>query len=275
MTRQRGHRPAVNSAAPDSDEPIESEGRRAAATRNGAAPLDLIAYRLGSTTVPIIPAPAKRDWMTATDKQFANRCLPMLIANQYGWLILNNAAFRAEWSGSNDISGLSVSYDSGSWELAGSHFGYGILTWSIPFLFKTPPGYNLLVRGPANCPRDAISPLEGIVESDWSSSTFTMNWKFTAPFTTVKFEVGEPICMIVPQYRADLENFQPRIRNLDADPGLKTQHMAWAESRKEFLGQRLPGWQKNYFQGKHVTGEPSNQPHQTRLHVSEFQSDVE
>jgi hypothetical protein len=36
-----------------------------------------------------------------------------------------------------------------------SHFGSGILTWNVPYLFRTPPGYNLLVRGPANWPKDA------------------------------------------------------------------------------------------------------------------------
>src|SRR3712207_8402233 len=36
---------------------------------------------------------------------------------------------------------------------ARSHFGSGILTWNLPFLFRTPPGYNLHVRGPANWDR--------------------------------------------------------------------------------------------------------------------------
>ena len=58
---------------------------------------------------------------------------------------------------------------------AASHFGSGILTVTVGYLFRTPPGYNLYIRGPANLPKDGIAPLEGIVETDWSEATFTMN----------------------------------------------------------------------------------------------------
>jgi Family of unknown function (DUF6065) len=43
-------------------------------------------------------------------------------------------------------------------------------------VFRTPPGCNLYVRGPANSPKDGIAALEGIIETDWSEATFTMNW---------------------------------------------------------------------------------------------------
>jgi Family of unknown function (DUF6065) len=39
-----------------------------------------------------------------------------------------------------------------------SHFGDGIRTWHLPMLFRTPPGYKLLVRGPANYPKEAVYP---------------------------------------------------------------------------------------------------------------------
>ena len=45
--------------------------------------------------------------------------------------------------------------------LPSSHFGNGILTWHLPMLFRTPPGYNLSVRGPANYPKDAVCPFRG------------------------------------------------------------------------------------------------------------------
>ena len=275
MSQQEIHNPPSDAPPSAPGNPVHSANTGSTAPEEEPAPLDLVAYSLGSTTMKIVPAPAKREWMTATDQRFANRCLPLLIANQNGWLVLNNAGFTAEWSGNDALNSVSVTYDSGNWPLAGSYFGYGILTWSIPFVFRTPPGYNMLVRGPANSPKNAISPLEGIVESDWASSTFTMNWKFTAPFTTVRFEVGEPVCMIVPQRREELETFQPRIRTMDSDPELRDRHNAWAQSRKDFLDRHSDGWQKDYFQGKHATGEASEQTHQTRLHLSEFEVDLE
>lgn len=52
-----------------------------------------------------------------------------------------------------------------------SHFGAGVVTFTVPYLFRTPPSYNLHVRGPTNMPKDGIYPLEGIVETDWSQAS--------------------------------------------------------------------------------------------------------
>jgi hypothetical protein len=110
------------------------------------------------------------------------------------------------------------------------------LTWHLPLLFRTPPGYNLLVRGPANYPKDAVYPLEGIVETDWASSTFSMNWKFTRNHMPVRFEVDEPICLIVPQRRAELEEFAPELRHIESDEDLRRKYEFFLRSRHE-LGQ--------------------------------------
>jgi len=102
------------------------------------------------------------------------------------------------WTGDNAVDALSVAYDSAEVPpSAGTYFGYGIITWNIPYLFRTSPDFNLLARGPANPPKDAVCPLEGTVEADWTSATFTMNWKTTRPNTPVRFEADEPICNVV------------------------------------------------------------------------------
>ena len=61
--------------------------------------------------------------------------------------------------GSGNRRGLMIVPDKrdASQLLPASHFGSGILTWHLPLLFRTPPGYDLLVRGPANHPKDAMS----------------------------------------------------------------------------------------------------------------------
>jgi hypothetical protein len=143
--------------------------------------------------------------MNATDEHFANRCLPMLIANQAGWFVLNPRALRVTWTGGNSRDSLRIeSVGGGLPPPAVSHFGHGILTWNLPYLFRTPPGYSLLVRGPANWPKDGIYPLEGIV-AGWSEATFTMNWKVTRPDHSITFEEDEPICMVVPFRVGELE----------------------------------------------------------------------
>jgi hypothetical protein len=243
--------------------------------------LRLTAYRTKPSDVCLAPAPIGRDWMDGTPQRFAHRCLPLLIANQAGWHILSPQKVDLWWSGGGAMSDLHVKQLAGPEPcMAHSHFGSGILTWSFPFLFQTPPGYNLLARGPANCPKDGISPLEGIIETDWASATFTMNWKMTRPMTRISFEIGEPICFIVPQRRGELELFDPVVRDLAEEPELKAHHETWAASRKQFndavktpemLGQQI--WQKHYFSGRHVEDGGTFPEHQTKLALRPFRND--
>lgn len=235
----------------------------------------LTAYHLYDTdpVMKLVPAPSQREWMDETPQKFARRCLPLLIANASGWFCLNSHAIRVTWNGGVDKSALHIEYQQGKGPgYAVSHFGSGILTWNIPFLLKTSPGYNLLVRGPANLPKDGISPLEGVVETDWSSATFTMNWKFTRPHMPVVFAVGEPICMLVPQQRSELEAFTARLRNIAEEKEMHAAYSAWAASRLAFNADlQVPGseatkckWQKDYFQARGI------EEHQTKLALSRF-----
>ncbi|MGO9509083.1 MAG: DUF6065 family protein, partial [Mycobacterium sp.] len=141
----------------------------------------LIGFITGDNAPQITPAPVGRKWMSETVAGWPSRCLPMLIANQSGWELRNPSAFTAMWIGQADDVDVKITpdrRDPGQY-LPLSHFGNGILTWKLPLLFRTPPGYNLLVRGPANYPKDAVCPLEGIVETDWASASFSMSWKLT------------------------------------------------------------------------------------------------
>ena len=130
---------------------------------------------------------------------------------------------------------------------------------------------------PSNWPKDGVQALEGIVETDWTFATFTMNWKITRPDHPVRFDTGEPFCMLVPQRRGELEAFTPKMRDLSSDPALEEGHKAWAESRGRFLAAQRrhepaegqSTWQKHYFQGRSPHGE-SSQAHQTVLSLGSF-----
>jgi hypothetical protein len=76
------------------------------------------------------------------------------------------------WDGSNSPDGLRLEWLGGQCGTATSHFGNEILTWTTPYLFRTPPAINLQVRGPANHPKDGMIALEDIVETDWAMATF-------------------------------------------------------------------------------------------------------
>src|SRR5580692_6476503 len=241
----------------------------------------LIGFITGDHAPPINPAPINRTWMSETRRGWANRCLPLLIANQGGWELRNPSAFTATWMGGNTPADLMIVPDTraAGQLLPASNFGYGILTWHLPILFRTPPGYDLLVRGPANHPKDAVSALEGTVETDWASSSFSMNWKFTRQLMPVRFEVDEPICMIVPQRRAELEEFAPELRPIESDDELRRKHESFLRSRDDAgriqaaadvaAGERLQ-WEGDYTRGRHRRGETGAEDHQTRRHLRSF-----
>jgi hypothetical protein len=243
----------------------------------------LIGFITRDNAPQIIPAPVSRTWMSKqseANKGWPSRCLPMLIANQSGWELRNPCAFTATWFDQDGVDVL-IQPDKHDADqlLPVSHFGNGILSWRLPILFRTPDGYNLLARGPANYPKDAISPLEGIVETDWASQSFSMSWKLTRKLMPVRFEVDEPICMIVPQRRAELEEFAPELRRIESDEDLQRKHESFLRSRsaakqaeqvaRVAAGERVE-WQGDYTRGRHFDGEAGTPDHQTRRHLRSF-----
>jgi hypothetical protein len=269
------------------EERVEPENGAAPAAPSSARGTDLprprdpvlIAHRIASSApMAIEPAPRDRRWLDDTRERFGYRCLPLLIANQAGWFILNPRSFAATWDGGEEKESLTIAYhDASAPHAAVSHFGHGILTWHIPYLFRTPPGVQLLARGPANWPKDGAYPLEGIVETDWTAATFTMNWKLLRPRRAVTFEAGEPICMAVPVALDLLEAVRPEVRPLESDPDLHARYREWSARRAMFLtdlndpasAAAQAGWQKEYFRG--VLPEGASAPsHRTKLKLRPF-----
>ena len=239
----------------------------------------LIAFDVGSAMkTNLVPGKPTRAWMNATPQRFAYRCLPMVIANQWGWMIETQHRVEAIWDGTQPPAGLVVTSNGKEQPIAASsHFGSGVLTFNVGFLFRTPPGFNLHVRGPANWPKDGACALEGIVETDWVDATFTMNWKLTRPHHPVVFEAGEPIAMISPVRRGQLEGFLAEIQPLSRDQETFANYTAWSKSRDSFNADlkvsgsaaKKAGWQKDYTRGRTITGEAAPE-HQTALELKDF-----
>src|SRR5262249_44660759 len=152
--------------------------------------------------------------------RYPYRCLPLVIANQSGWILRNPVGFSARWQGGAAKEDIELRLDTPDNRIL-SHFGSGVITFAVPFLFRTPPGINLWVKGPANWVKDGIQPLEGVVETDWLTSTFTMNWKMTRVREWVRFDKDEPFCMLVPVPRGLIEMLVPRVEPLRDTPEIQ------------------------------------------------------
>lgn len=249
-------------------------------TEEKPKPLKLTAYLIDGREVTLRPAPLERDWMDTTPQRFAYRCLPLNVANAYGWEILCPTGFKATWNGEQAIDAITIETEDGARAPARSHFGAGVLTFYVSCLFRTEPGYDLMVQGPVNRPKDAIAPLQGIVETDWAPYTFTMNWKFTQPEIEIEFEAGEPFCHIFPLRRGEIESFQPEFVPLSSDPDLQGEYREWSVSRRTFNRDlkesgseaQAQGWQKHYYRARDPDGRPVGPAnHRTRLRLPGFE----
>ena len=221
-------------------------------------PPELTCYKLWPTSPELTPGRADRSWMDLTNERYAYRCIPLSIANASGWEIALPFAFEAAWYGGDDLPAIQFrSNDQRVRHMVTSHFGHGVITFHTGWLFQTSPGWAIWARGAPNTVKDGVVALDGLVETDWLPFPFTMNWRFTRP-GIVRFEAGEPFCFITLAPHGLIDEVQPRITTLEADPKLKAAYDAWSASRADF-GKRLADredaavaekWQRTYVQGR-------------------------
>ncbi len=228
----------------------------------------------------IRPAASKRSWMDEAPESFPYRCLPLGIANSHGWEILSPCGFEAVWNGGKVAEDVVLSVDENARPDMSpvALFGQGIFTIHIEGLLRTSPGWNLYVSGPPNSFKDGAAPLTGIIETDWSPYSFTMNWRLTRPHHRVRFEENEPIAQIFPVQRGVVESIAPSFIAIDDAPDLKAMFEQWSRSRDAFHEEmrahppEKPSdrWQKFYYRGQNPDGICPITDHAAKLQVHAF-----
>lgn len=223
----------------------------------------------------IVRAERTRGWMDEFPGNHPYRCLPLTIANAYGWDLLSPYGFTATWNGGPSAQDLELVADDGAPFLshfANGSFSRGVLTLHTGYLFRTDPGWHLVVTGPPNAPKDGICPLTGVIESDWLPYPFTMNWQLTRP-GSVHFDREEPFCRVFPVPSGSVQASEPEVHDLTSEPELLRQYQVWREKRDEFMARYRGGdaatikqaWQKFYFEGKYADGALTTAPHTAKL----------
>ena len=237
--------------------------------------MKLTCYAINADAPVPRPAPATRPWMDGVIDKHAYRCLPLNIANSYGWDLVSPCGFTAEWTGDPDPRAMALRSDDGSVppvHHVQTHFGYGIITFQVSYLFRTEPGWDLVATGPWNRPKDGIAPLTGVIETDWMPYPFSMNWQMTRP-GKVRFERDEPICTIFPVARGVLETVEPEIVALNDHPEVSGPLRAWQARRAELMRELYSApkelkdaWLRDYFVGRMPDGS-SIPNHRTKLKI--------
>jgi hypothetical protein len=237
--------------------------------------MKLIAYTTTAHPSKIVSANPKRDWMNLATAKNPYRCLPLSMANSWGWQVLSDAKFTATWNGKSSPKDVVIEVHEGT-NPPNAHFGEGTLTWHTGYLFETPYPYGLYVTGAPNYPKPNAIPLSGIVETHWLPFTFTMNWRFTQP-GSFTMDIGEPFCQIFPIDMNTFDNVEPEIRTLEENKQFHDLYWDWNISRHNYMNLRsVPGteesnpevWQRNYFRGTYPEGKVHDKPTKCPVHIA-------
>jgi hypothetical protein len=242
--------------------------------------MDFLCYLHPSWLPRLRPAEPTRPWMDATQEAFAYRCLPLNIANAHGWEVLNPCPFEAYWNGGIAPGDVKLRFlkEGREMDRPVALFGQGTITFHVQGLFRTPPGWNLWVGGSPNRPKDGIAPLTGVIETDWSPYTFTMNWRFTRRNHWIRFDEDEPFCFLFPVARDALERMDPKLLPIAKNPEINAQFEAWSRSRDNFqkeVATNVPAagtdqWQKRYYRGIDMEDRPGVPDHRAKLRLKPF-----
>jgi hypothetical protein len=147
-----------------------------------------------------VKPPKQRKWFTP----YFYHCLPLVMGNQHGFMMLTDHSFVARWNGGPELPDLTIHHlndKPSDIMFVDSHFGSGIITVQSRWMFRTPKGVSLMVKAPPNYYVHGLSWMDAVVETDNLRRDFTFNIKVTQPNTDIFVEAGTPVGCIVPYPR--------------------------------------------------------------------------
>lgn len=228
----------------------------------------------------MVPARPHRAWMDNYPERHAYRCLPLSVANTFGWELLSPCDVKVEWNGGMAMTDIKVSAEDDFPfldDFAGSNFARGIVTFHAGYLFVTDPGWLLLATGPLNDPIEGMSPLTGLIETDWLPYPFTMNWQLQRP-GVYRLRKDQPFCHIVPVQVEPLLQTTPEVFDISENPDLEARFINYRDNRNAFRARQYemvaagnadaPSWTKEYFRGALNDGTVAQQ-HYSKIRMAE------
>lgn len=212
----------------------------------------------------LISLDLKRDWFD----NHMYRCLPLSIANQYGFAFKSPYDMWIEWNGGEDREDLKFEVFNVSDEeynrsplYPNSSFGRGIITFYPRFNLKTSPLINTWVKAPSNNPKHGLSWLEGIVETDNLEGTFSFNLKLTKPYEKVYIKKGELLVAFAPIPRFFIEKYRVEV-SYDSDEVIENKKNMVTFEKVRGEESRTGKSNQYYMRGKTAKGCPFAHEHQ-------------
>lgn len=189
-------------------------------------------------------------------------CLPVVVGNQYGFVIKSMVTWTAIWNGGSEPNDTLIKIDEQKSvpdvQRVSSHFGSGIVTVQNRFSFRTPMGINLMVLDPPNYFKFNLANLFAVVESDNLRRDFTFNLKIVEPKVRVRVKKGDIISAIIPIPRYFVDDFELVMGPDLVDPAIieteAAQARKFAELRLERDIEKPHAVGKLYWRGEDADG---------------------
>lgn len=205
----------------------------------------------------------KREWF---DNHFYN-CLPLIIGNQYGFVITAEYGFNAIWNGGNNQNDISITYiipenlkNKRPILDACSHFGFGIITVATTFVLRTPIGINLMTINPPNHIIKNATVMTGVIESDNIRAPFTFNIRIHEPNVLTSFPAGTPLSGFIPIPRMFADQFELKDAEkvfgeevFNEELEMFINHEAH-RGLKNYGPEEIRGMDRDYFHGQDLLG---------------------
>jgi hypothetical protein len=140
-------------------------------------------------------------------------CLPLTIANQYGFVVKSNIDMTLFWPGGDHPvhvitkNGQRINH-SGNFQNIFNNFNSGIVSISNAIVVRTPPDVNILTIQPPNYFIPHLHVMSGVVETDNLRGFFTFNLKVTTPNVKITIKKGDWLSAFIPIPRFFVENFE-------------------------------------------------------------------
>ena len=162
----------------------------------------------------------KRDWMDATYKKHAYHCMPMTVANVYGWEMVLENDVVVRWAGGNTVPEIVSGAISSSGRTVASTSIIGMVSFHMGWVVSTEKNISCWFSGSPNYLVDGAFPLTATVPTWWWPDEFQMNWMITKANEEVVFEAGTPFCFFLPYHDEVVPSTEIEISDLYADEEL-------------------------------------------------------
>lgn len=197
-----------------------------------------------------------RDWFAVTAFSF---CLPLTIANQYGFVVKSNWDMEITWDGNIESA---PQIKSEGWQNHDSiqpiigDFANGIISLENKFIVRTPRDTNLMIMQPPNYFIPGLHTMSAVVEADNLRRNFTFNIKVTEPNKVINIKKGDWLAAFIPIPRFYVDSFELKDAfKLFGDEVIKNElesmhKLGWERNNQDY--DKINGSGRRYFKGKHV-----------------------